>query len=264
MNGFHCRVRGFTLIELLIVIAIIGVLIAILLPALGAARRAARQLQSISNIRTIHQTFTHYADANRVYPFGWEGTVRHLSWSPVYTHLGFEWFEIEGNWPTLLHDVAPWPQHFQAWLSPGVNHDRFRQFWTVEITPANWDKVWPFVREPEYIPSYRYSTSFIARPRVWSGDPGTVDEAFIRPTAPAGVRFPASKVMLFDDELAYLRHEDRTSDDPPRGVGLADGSASVRRDSEGAEPVQNRLWPEREPHIYHDTPDGVEGVDISR
>jgi prepilin-type N-terminal cleavage/methylation domain-containing protein len=57
--------RAFTLIELLVVISIIALLIAILLPALGAARTSARQLQSTTQLRGMQQGFHIYGVDNK-------------------------------------------------------------------------------------------------------------------------------------------------------------------------------------------------------
>ncbi len=67
------RRAGFTLIELLVVISIIALLIAILLPALGAARQAAQSTTCLSNTRQMGLAIQMYADEyNGFFPAGFD------------------------------------------------------------------------------------------------------------------------------------------------------------------------------------------------
>jgi len=72
------RKRGFTLVELLVVITIIGILIALLLPAVQAAREAARRLQCTNNLKQLALGCLGHESATRQFPtdgwgFGWTG-----------------------------------------------------------------------------------------------------------------------------------------------------------------------------------------------
>lgn len=62
--------RGFTLVELLVVIAIIGVLVGLLLPAVQAAREAARRMQCSSSLHNLGIALHNYHDTHRAFPMG--------------------------------------------------------------------------------------------------------------------------------------------------------------------------------------------------
>jgi prepilin-type N-terminal cleavage/methylation domain-containing protein/prepilin-type processing-associated H-X9-DG protein len=102
------RRSGFTLIELLAVVALIAVLISLLLPAVQAAREAARRTQCANNLLQLGVAVRSYETTHRVLPpgvvdvsgpvieafsayqFGWiTQLLPHMEQRNVYRHLDF-------------------------------------------------------------------------------------------------------------------------------------------------------------------------------
>jgi prepilin-type N-terminal cleavage/methylation domain-containing protein/prepilin-type processing-associated H-X9-DG protein len=111
-TGRFCR-RGVTLIEMLVVIAVIGLLVALLLPAVQAARETARRALCGDNLRQMGVAMQSYLDVHRVFPPGYISA-----------------FDAQGNdtgpgwgWPAmLLPQLEQSSLHSQVYFGYPIEH----------------------------------------------------------------------------------------------------------------------------------------------
>lgn len=108
------RQRGFTLIELLVVISIIALLIAILLPALGAARESAIVTQCLSNQRQI-------ANASIAIAVDQKGMIPHPKLRGSAPPIGVNIVLREPEW-RQFNDYGVTPEFFN---DPGRDFDSY-------------------------------------------------------------------------------------------------------------------------------------------
>ncbi len=108
------RLPGFTLVELLVVIAVVGILIALLLPAVQAARESARRSQCSNNLKQIGIAMQNHVSVHGAFPPGQRlMVVGHKTWG--------------------------WPAFLLPWMEQTTVHDRIefrRPVWGEENREA--------------------------------------------------------------------------------------------------------------------------------
>ena len=204
----RCPGRGFTLIELLVGVAIIGLLIALLLPAVQAAREAARRVQCVNNLKQIGLALQNYHDTVGSLPWG-QGPFGWNDWGAVAMLLP----HMEQG---RLYDAL----NFSVALSPAqpgcpANSTAQRTTSSILICPSDVDRL----TNPEGHSNY-------------AGNAGSNPLFFGRSTAAPA--FPAAAIFPTPDGLfAFVS----AAPDPPFGVvvsyqGVPDGLSQTAAFSE--------------------------------
>lgn len=138
---------GFTLVELLVVIAIIGVLVGLLLPAVQAAREAARRMQCGNNLKQIGLALHNYESAYKVFPAqssgpspGAQFNDRRSSWfTSILPFIEQTALAEQYNWQLNWHDTgnaAAVTTELSTYRCPSVP-DRRGFEWAVLVNYAN-------------------------------------------------------------------------------------------------------------------------------
>ena len=126
-KGFSARKRGFTLVELLVVIAIIGILVGLLLPAVQAAREAARRMQCSNNLKQLGLALHNFESANKKIP----ASMHSPDWNAAYDDTAYSYV---GH----LVQLFPYMEQTQVYSPHAANCDLNAATYTQPVTtPPN-------------------------------------------------------------------------------------------------------------------------------
>ena len=142
----HKSRQGFTLVELLVVIAIIGVMVGLLLPAVQAAREAARRMSCSNNFKQIGLAIHNYHAAYNNLPINHTGTDR--------TFVGFNSHNSNRRFLSWLVPILPFVEQQAIWEQISNPSVTVTPGYTMlsTVIGGRWPAMGPAPWQPEYLP----------------------------------------------------------------------------------------------------------------
>ena len=251
--------HAYSLIEVVVAVGVVGILLAIALPAVGAARRIARGLQCMSNIRSCAQAVTGYTvDSHGYFPF-----FADFESDPAFENggIGLSFLWQSYHWPMVMGDRLGRERFSETRFCPG-NPILDESIETIE----SW-----------YPESYIYPSDFFLAygcftdPRLWRENAEPSNAELYHAIASADVTFPSMKGILVE-LTPYHRMSGFSNDDMRRAslngenptgrfhVSFADGSTRSINQTALAPGVQPGTTAPGTPVLA--TKDGVHGIDL--
>lgn len=255
--------RAFSVLELLVTIAVIAILLAVSLPALGHVRRVAQRVACEANIRSCSQALTCYArDHDDSLPMFAERRLLDAFTNGGYT---LSYFYQSIHWSMVVRDYLTDRPLDEAQLCPSGPAFRTAFAGSGSYTTYLSDYPASYTQPSDYWLGY---TMFTA-PDMWMPGGPIDNERLLRPVRFSEILFPSLKGVLVEPRTWHIA--DRRGEHPslidgsgaqgPFAIAFADGSvASLRRSSLVPGYEDNGILPQYAAPVLA-TPFGARGRD---
>lgn len=256
----NSKINGFTVVELLAVVAIVGLVLAVALPAMGRAQAYSKRLDCLAYLQTTNTAVMTYSTEHRGY-----APVVPVFGSPDSVSDAYARLEFSGSRAYLQASYFSQSAWF-VWMLASASGGQL-DLYTCPSQPDSSeleDNEWfRFNGQDIRLSSYTMTRAFLADPIIYSNQE-MARVGHLKSRRIAQTMHPSAKAVVFETRL-YHQLEWQASElgreDLPVPVAFADGHAEFvdMQDVSQGELARNTG---RSPKKLFDTPRGVLGRDL--